>query len=244
MFIPASRHISYANDQECGQPHTLDAMKNKLPSTLVKVVIKRRHNMKLIYETERLILKVLDETDCDKVLNYCLRNKEFFKEFQPEREQEFYTYDFQEKQLRDELEYIKANGMLKLWIFKKDNLRHVIGQVTFYNIVPYAFFACHLGYKSDMEELNHGFITEAVEKGIEIMFTEYRMHRIEAHVLPNNKPSLRVLEKIGFINEGLAHKFLDINGVWEDHIHMTLISQLHPTLEVGACNSTTHGTND
>jgi ribosomal-protein-alanine N-acetyltransferase len=181
--------------------------------------------MRLIYETERLILKVLDETDSDNVLDYCLRNKEFFKEFEPERDQEFYTYDFQAKQLMDELKYIKNKGMLKLWILKKGNLSRVIGQVTFYNIVPYAFWGCHLGYKLDVEELNHGFITEAVAKGIEIMFTEYRMHRIEAHVLPNNKPSLRVLEKIGFIDEGVAHKFLDINGVWEDHIHMALINE-------------------
>lgn len=181
--------------------------------------------MKLTYETERLILKVLDETNSDKVLDYCLRNKEFFKEFEPEREREFYTHDFQAKQLRDELEYIRSKEMLKLWIFKKDSLSRVIGQVTFYNIVPYAFLACHLGYKLDVEELNHGFVTEAVTKGIEIMFTEYRMHRIEAHVMPNNKASLRVLEKIGFIDEGVAHKFLDINGVWEDHIHMALINE-------------------
>lgn len=39
------------------------------------------------------------------------------------------------------------------------------------------------------------------------MFKEYGMYRIEANVLPNNKASLRVLNKIGFISEGIAHKF-------------------------------------
>jgi ribosomal-protein-alanine N-acetyltransferase len=181
--------------------------------------------MNLNYETERLMLKVLDETASDKILDYSLRNKDFFESWEPKRDQEFYTYNFQSKQLKDDLEYIRNKHMLKLWIFKKDNLNRVIGQVTFYNIVPYAFLSCHLGYKSDKEEQNHGFITEAVKKGIDIMFTEYRMHRIEAHVMPNNKPSLSVLKKIGFIDEGIAHKFLDINGVWEDHIHMALINE-------------------
>lgn len=181
--------------------------------------------MKLIYETERLILKVLDEKDSEKVLDYTLRNKEFFKEFEPEREKEFYTNEFQAEQLKNDFNYIESCGMLRLWIFKKDNLEKIIGQVTFYNIVPYAFLSCHIGYKSDKDEVKKGYITEAVKKGIEIMFDEYGMHRIEAHVLPENKASLRVLDKLGFMNEGIAHKFLDINGVWKDHIHMALINE-------------------
>ena len=181
--------------------------------------------MKSIYETERLILKVLDEKNADEVLDYILRNKDFFNEYEPEREEEFYTKDFQSHQLKNDLSYIESKGMLRLWLFKKGNLNQIIGQVTFYNIVPYAFLSCHLGYKSDKDELNHGYITEAVKKGIDIMFTEYGMHRIEAHVLPNNKASLRILEKIGFINEGIAHKFLDVNGVWQDHIHLALINE-------------------
>lgn len=36
--------------------------------------------------------------------------------------------------------------------------------------------------------------------------------------------SLRVVEKLGFYNEGLAYKYLKINGKWEDHIHMVLLN--------------------
>jgi len=68
-------------------------------------------------------------------------------------------------------------------------------------------------------------MTEAITKGIEVMFSEYKMHRIEAHAMPNNKASIRVLEKIGFIYEGISHKFLDVNGVWEDHLHFALINK-------------------
>lgn len=38
--------------------------------------------------------------------------------------------------------------------------------------------------------------------------------------MPRNKRSLRVLEKCGFREEGLARSYLKINGVWEDHVHM------------------------
>jgi [ribosomal protein S5]-alanine N-acetyltransferase len=56
------------------------------------------------------------------------------------------------------------------------------------------------------------------------MFQELGLHRIEANIMPKNKRSLRVVEKLGFYNEGLAYKYLKINGKWEDHIHMVLLN--------------------
>ena len=55
-------------------------------------------------------------------------------------------------------------------------------------------------------------------------FAEAGLHRVEANVMPRNKPSLRVLEKNGFVNEGLSKYYLNINGVWEDHVHMVRIN--------------------
>lgn len=180
--------------------------------------------MKLTYETKRLFLRVLDENDSEKVLDYVVRNKDFFSEFEPYRDEDFYTIDFQAHQLKKDLHYIEDRSMLRLWVFSKDNSDKIIGQVTFYNIVPFAFLSCHVGYKSDKDEVNKGIITEAVRSGIEIMFSGYGMHRIEAHVMPDNKASIRVLEKIGFIYEGISNKFLEVNGVWEDHLHFALIN--------------------
>lgn len=181
--------------------------------------------MNKVYETERLYLKVLDGSYANQVLDYVNRNKEYFKEFEPERESEFYSMAYQENLLNTDLNYINNKNMLRLWISLKEKPQKLIGQITFYNIVPFAFFACHAGYKSDKDEACKGYITEAMYKGIDIMFNEYRMHRIEAYVMPNNQASIKVLEKLGFEKEGIARKFLETNGVWEDHIHFSLINE-------------------
>lgn len=48
-------------------------------------------------------------------------------------------------------------------------------------------------------------------------------YTLEANIMPRNRASLKVVEKLGFYNEGLATKYLKmINGKWEDHIHMVL----------------------
>jgi [ribosomal protein S5]-alanine N-acetyltransferase len=183
--------------------------------------------MKIHYETERLYLKVLDESCSHNVLDYYLRNKEFLGEWDPIRNKEFYSLDCQRELLKKDMSNFEAGNQLRLWIFKKgENVsERVIGSVAFSNIVRGAFLSCHLGYKLDKDEINKGYATEAIKKGIDIIFKEYKLHRIEANIMPKNKPSLRVVEKLGFYNEGLAYKYLKIHGKWEDHIHMVLLNE-------------------
>lgn len=49
-------------------------------------------------------------------------------------------------------------------------------------------------------------------------FAEAGLHRVQAAVMPRNGASIRVLEKTGFRREGLSLRYLQINGVWEDHL--------------------------
>jgi [ribosomal protein S5]-alanine N-acetyltransferase len=81
-----------------------------------------------------------------------------------------------------------------------------------------------LGYKLDKDEINKGYITEALQKGIEIIFNEYQLHRIEAPIMPRNEASIRVVKKLGFENEGIAKKLLKVNGKWEDHMRWVLLN--------------------
>lgn len=183
--------------------------------------------MRTHYETDRLVLKVLDDTSAHVVLDHALRNREFLKEFEPLKPEDFYTMDFQKKLLLKEFEEIFKGNFLKLWIFKKsdEDFEKVLGSISFSNMVRGGFLSCFLGYKLDKDELNKGYMTEAVKKGVEIMFTEYGLHRIEANIMPRNKPSMKVVEKLGFCNEGLSRKYLNINGKWEDHIHMVILNE-------------------
>ena len=67
-------------------------------------------------------------------------------------------------------------------------------------------------------------MTQVIAMVTQYAFTERKLHRTEANVMPRNKASLRVLEKNEFQEEGLAKHYLKINGIWEDHIHMVKIN--------------------
>lgn len=176
------------------------------------------------YETERLWLKVIDSSYAEQVLDYYIRNKDFLEEWEAIKGEEFYTAEYHKDQLDKDCDAIESGAALRLWLFKKDDASKIIGSVALSNIVRGAFLSCHLGYKLDKDEINKGYVTEAIRKTIDIAFNELGLHRIEANIMPKNARSLRVVEKLGFYNEGLAYKYLKINGKWEDHIHMVLLN--------------------
>ena len=120
--------------------------------------------MDIAYETERLTLKIIDKLYAKLVLDYYSRNKEFLKEWESLRSEEFYTLEFQENLLENDLVSFINSTSLRFWIFKKDDSNQIIGSIAFNNIVGGDFSSCHLGYKLDKCEVNKGYITEATQK--------------------------------------------------------------------------------
>lgn len=184
--------------------------------------LRKKTNFKRTYFSERLILKVLKPNNAQEVLDYYLSNREFLQNWEPQRGKRFYTYEYHQELLKEEYLEYKDKSKLKLWILKKDKPNKIIGSICFSNIIYGNFLSCFLGYKLDRNEINNGYTTEAVKKGVSIMFEEYKLHRVEANVIPENICSIRVLEKAGFEKEGFSKRYLNINGEWKDHVHYAI----------------------
>ena len=179
---------------------------------------------KTIIKTKRLVLKTLDESSAAEVLDYYQRNKKFLNEWEASKNEDCFTLNYQRKLLKQQQKKMENGTLFRFWIYKKSNNK-LIGSIAFNNIIRGAFQSCHLGYKLDKDEINQGYMTEALNTAIEYAFKELKLHRIEANIMPKNKPSFKVVEKLGFINEGISRKYLKINNSWEDHIHMVLLNE-------------------
>lgn len=175
--------------------------------------------MKLLVKTERMSLVLLDRSSIGLVLDYVIRNRTFLEPWELERNETYFTKDYQAEQLEQEALKIEEGQMLKVWMLFEER---IVGSIALNNIVRGAFQSCHLGYRMDGELLNRGLMTEGLEAIIAYAFDVMNLHRIEANIMPRNAASLKVVEKLGFYEEGLALKYLQIQGVWEDHIHMVL----------------------
>lgn len=104
----------------------------------------------------------------------------------------------------------------------------ILGTCNYTNIVRGAFQACHLGYQIARSHEGLGLMAEALRATNDFAFETLRMHRIMANYRPENERSARVLERLGFVREGLAHDYLFIDGAWRDHV---LTALTHPAYD-------------
>ena len=93
----------------------------------------------------------------------------------------------------------------------------LVGGLTVTNVRRGVTQSCALGYWTGARHAGQGFMTAGVRASCAFAFGQIGLHRIEAACLPANAASIRVLEKTGFQQEGLARRYLKINGVWQDH---------------------------
>src|SRR5690606_25747061 len=98
----------------------------------------------------------------------------------------------------------------------------LVGGITLSNIRRRAAQFVTLGYWMGERHAGQGLMTEAVQLVLPFIFLELDLHRAQAAFMPINTPSRRVLEKNGFVEEGRAEAYLQINGRWEDHVLMGL----------------------
>lgn len=93
----------------------------------------------------------------------------------------------------------------------------LLGGLNLSNVRRGAAQMATLGYWAGAQHTRNGYMTSAVEAIVPFAFHGLRLHRLEAAVMPSNTPSIRVLEKCGFVREGFAKSYLKINGAWTDH---------------------------
>jgi len=92
------------------------------------------------------------------------------------------------------------------------------GEINLNNVVRGAFQSATIGYWIDKARAGHSFMSEAVLTLAQYSFESLNLHRLEICIIPRNAKSRRVVEKLGIREEGIAERFLEINGVWEDHV--------------------------
>jgi ribosomal-protein-alanine N-acetyltransferase len=94
----------------------------------------------------------------------------------------------------------------------------VIGEVNLNNVIRGAMQSGTVGYWVDQRYAGNGYVGEGVVVLLQYAFEQLRLHRIEICIVPRNQRSRRVVEKLQIRDEGVAERYLEINGTWEDHV--------------------------
>lgn len=107
------------------------------------------------------------------------------------------------------------------------------GQITVGNVIRGSLCSAWVGYWVGSHVVGGGVATASVALVVDHCFASAGLHRIEATVRPENAASLRVLAKLGFRQEGLFRRYLDVAGDWRDHLCFALTTEDIPNGLVG-----------
>jgi ribosomal-protein-alanine N-acetyltransferase len=124
--------------------------------------------------------------------------------------------------VRRHAEEMARDEAYSFFIFREED-DALMGGLSFGHVRRGVSQAATLGYWMGEPYAGKGYMTRAVRAACAYAFEKRGFHRIEAACLPTNEPSKRLLERVGFKQEGYARAYLNINGQWRDHLLYALL---------------------
>ncbi|SMQ71868.1 [SSU ribosomal protein S5P]-alanine acetyltransferase [Agreia sp. VKM Ac-1783] len=165
--------------------------------------------------TDEITLRLLRSGDAHAVADAYDRNRRHLAPWDPERTEEFFTTAHQSNVAAIQLAQHEAGTALPLVLAAGDR---VVGRVNLSNIVRGPFQSGNVGYWVDAAQTGRGLAGAAIDALVAHSRDGMGLHRLEASVLLHNAASRRVLERAGFQPIGVAPRYLQIAGRWQDHL--------------------------
>src|ERR1700677_4247530 len=118
------------------------------------------------------------------------------------------------------------NGRMLPYVIELDG--HYCGQLTIGNVTHGALRSAWIGYWVSSTVTGRGVATGALALGLDHCFGPVMLHRVEATVRPENVASRAVLGKVGFREEGLLRRYLEVDKAWRDHLLVAItVEEVH-----------------
>lgn len=168
---------------------------------------------------------------------YALRraSRDFLRPFEPRWTEADLARKVFASRVRRAREEAEEGTDFSFFVFVVDgDTETLVGGMTLSNVRRRAAQFVNLGYWMGQQFAGKGLMTEAVGASLPFVFDTLDLHRIHAAFLPGNVASRKVLEKNGFVEEGFAEKYLQINGRWEDHVLFGLVRERYELAQFAA----------
>ncbi|MBN4075149.1 MAG: hypothetical protein COA71_00920 [SAR86 cluster bacterium] len=166
-------------------------------------------------------IRLVKATDADLLSAYHLKNAEHFRKWEPKHEADYYSAGQLKKRLSS---FIVAQNEDRAAYFVAIDNGKVLAHCSLTNIIYGPLKGCHIGYGVAKSFEGTGLMTKVCQHAINYAFSKLALNRLMAAYMPFNSRSETLLKKLGFTQEGLARKYLQINGSWEDHVLTSLIN--------------------
>jgi ribosomal-protein-alanine N-acetyltransferase len=154
-------------------------------------------------------------------------SRAFLSPWEPQWARDELTRSAFRRRLKRYASEARNDSAYAFFVFRRSD-EALMGGCTLSNIRRGVTQCCTLGYWIGERFARQGYMQDAIRTLLPFIFQTLGLHRIEAACLPANEPSKSLLIKTGFKQEGLARRYLQINGEWQDHILFALLADEVP----------------
>jgi len=176
-----------------------------------------------VIESGAIMLRPPRMGDYENWVHLRRESREFLTPWEPTWPADDLTRSAYRSRVKRYLRDIREDSGYAFFLFNARTGR-LAGGLTLSNIRRGAAQTASLGYWIGLPFARHGLMTAAVRAVLPFGFENLKLHRIEAACLPSNEPSLRLLRRTGFTEEGFARGYLKIDGVWRDHVLFAMLA--------------------
>lgn len=168
-------------------------------------------------DAEHTAIRPLHPEDAVEFAEAVIANRAHTSPWEPIHAEAHYTRAGQLETLQRDVEAWELGTGYAFAVLDRAEGDAIVGRMALGNVVRGAWRNATLGYWVSASVGGRGHATTATRLICEFAFDHAGLHRVQPAVIPRNVRSIRVVEKAGFRHEGRALKYLNINGVWEDH---------------------------
>jgi len=158
--------------------------------------MKRSPPMRVVLETERLVLALPAPDAAMLLVRHYVENLEHRGPWDPPRPANFLTVPHWREALAKARREYASRVSMKLVLFAGTRIAGTC------NFTQFTTRECRLGYGLDRRFVGRGYMTEALAAAIPHAFERFGIERIRASYLPANRRSARVLARLGFVSCG------------------------------------------
>lgn len=167
---------------------------------------------------KRVVLRPLNVGDWEQWREVRSASHDWVTQWEPAKNPNQPNPDTDKRAFRQRCGYLsqqrRLGNLFDFGVFVEDNF---IGEMNMSSVTMHPFYSCFVGYWIDKRHAGQGYAPEALVAVMRFAFEELGLYRVQVAIVKRNNASLRVVEKLGIPYEGLLRKFLEINGIWEDH---------------------------
>ena len=178
----------------------------------------------MIKETKRLILMTSSTDLSEKLLTYYSDNRAFFETREPAWQEKYYTLEYQRRIQEAEVQNMENRISAYYYYALKEDPERIVGSISFVRIRKEPYASTIFGFNQHEDYQGQGYCTEACGAAIEEVLKLADIHRIESRVMPDNVKSVHILERLGFIYEGMEYSSILIGGSFRDHLRYAWIN--------------------